>query len=313
MSLRLRVERKAMEQTAGSMSNGKSIRLFLVDGTPQGLITAQMANWSGQILAAPRQRIGGLLNRPEVSRTGIYILVGADPDRAGGLLAYVGEADDVAARLRHHVRTPAKDFFERVAVVVCAANSLTKGHVRYVEAQLIKLIQRSGATLANDTAPDFQRLPEADRADMDHFVANAVGVLPLVGFDLFRRSVSSVGADHQAEAAELFVFSTGGATAQARETDDGFIVVAGSTAKGTASDTFPKGYVVLRDQLLRDGSLVADERGELYRFITDVRFSSPSAAASIVAARNASGPIEWKVAETGQTYREWREVQLAPQ
>ncbi len=295
------------------MSNGKSIKLFLVDGTPHGLITAQMGNWSGQIFASPRQRIGDLLKRPEVSRTGIYLLIGADPDRAGGLLAYVGEADDVAARLRHHLRTPAKDFFERVAIIVCSANSLTKGHVRYVEGQLIKRIQSADVSLTNDTAPDFQRLPEADRVDMDHFVANAVGVLPLVGFDLFRAPVSEAGAEGQPDAHDIFTFSTGGVSAQARETDEGFVVLARSTAKSTASDTFPKGYAALRDQLLADGKLVADERSELYRFVADVCFSSPSAAASIVAARSASGPIEWKLASTGQTYREWREDQLTHQ
>jgi len=45
-------------------------------------------------------------------------------------------------------------------------------------------------------------------------------------------------------------------------------------------------------------------------FTTDVTFASPSAAASIVAARSASGPREWKVRGTGQTYRDWRAVRL---
>ncbi len=45
-------------------------------------------------------------------------------------------------------------------------------------------------------------------------------------------------------------------------------------------------------------------------FAADMAFASPSAAASIVAARSASGPREWKVAGTGQSYRDWRAERL---
>ena len=31
------------------MSPGRSIRLFLVDGTPNGLLTAEIMNWTGHV------------------------------------------------------------------------------------------------------------------------------------------------------------------------------------------------------------------------------------------------------------------------
>ena len=31
------------------MTQGRSIRLFLVDGTPNGLLTAEIMSWSGQV------------------------------------------------------------------------------------------------------------------------------------------------------------------------------------------------------------------------------------------------------------------------
>ena len=43
-----------------------------------------------------------------------------------------------------------------------------------------------------------------------------------------------------------------------------------------------------------------------YRFATDVAFSSPSAAAAIVAGRSASGPISWCIPITGKTYKDWK-------
>jgi hypothetical protein len=110
----------------------------------------------------------------------------------------------------------------------------------------------------------------------------------------------------------MFRFATSGAVATARETEDGFVVLAGSTARRGQSGTFPAGYAALRQKLLFEGHLIDGEPGGVYRFTADFAFSSPSAAASIVAARSASGPLEWKLEASGQTYREWRERRGSP-
>lgn len=292
---------------------GRSIRLYLADGTPRGLIVAEIGNWSGKVLAAPRARLGELLKRSEVSRTGVYILTGPDLDQPGGTMAYIGEADDVAARLRIHLRSGDKDFFDRLSVVVSSDDNLTKAHARFLESRLMKLVRQAGAaSLTNGTDPDFQRLPEADRADMEFFVEQVTLTLPIVGFDLFRRSPREAAASDtsNADVGAMFVFATAGASATARETDDGFVVLVGSTARRTPSETFPAGYLALRDQLIVDGRLVDGPTPDIFTFATDVVFSSPSAAASIVAARSASGPREWKIANTGQMYKDWKAAGL---
>jgi hypothetical protein len=132
-------------------------------------------------------------------------------------------------------------------------------------------------------------------------------ILTLMGFDLFRpRHAIATASVAGAESSPIFTFSTGGASARSRETDDGFVVLAGSTAKAAISPTFQAGYRALRDRLVADGSLAPAASADLLAFTTDVVFASPSAAAAIVAGRSASGPIEWKVVETGQLYRDWR-------
>lgn len=291
-------------------TGGRSVKLFLADGTAHGIVIAEIGNWTGKVLAAPRGRLDDLLRRPEAGRTGIYVLLGPDPER-DGLLAYVGEADDIAARMRNHLRSEAKDFADRFAFIVSADENLTKAHARYLEGRLIRLVKDGGnVQLTNDTAPDFQRLPEADKADMDYFLAQVTLVLPLVGFDLFGRPR---GARHSSSIHEgaIFAFSPNGASARAQETDEGFVVLAGSTARRTPSGTFPAGYAVLRAKLLANGQMVDASSPDLYSFAADVVFSSPSAAASIVAARSASGPLEWKL-DTGQNYRDWRLAGLSP-
>lgn len=213
--------------------------------------------------------------------------------------------------MRTHLLSDTKDFFDRVAFVVSSDESLTKAHARYLESRLIRLTMEAGTVaLTNSTTPDFQRLPEADRSDMEAFVDQLRIVLPLVGFDLFRPRHPQSVAIQQAGASPIFAFSTGGASAKARETEDGFVVLAGSTAKLATSATFQAGYRVLRERLQADGSLVTGASPELLLFAADVGFASPSAAAAIIAGRSASGPLEWKVLQTGQTYRGWRAATL---
>lgn len=37
------------------MTQGRSLRLFLVDGTPNGLLTAEIMNWTGHVLSGGQE------------------------------------------------------------------------------------------------------------------------------------------------------------------------------------------------------------------------------------------------------------------
>ena len=86
------------------MTHGKSIKLFLVDGSINGILTAEIINWTGHVLSAPRTKLLDLIQREECARTGIYFLVGQDPEDSLPSV-YIGESDDVANRLKQHNRT----------------------------------------------------------------------------------------------------------------------------------------------------------------------------------------------------------------
>jgi hypothetical protein len=53
------------------VSVGRQIRIYLVDGSPGGLLTAEIMNWTGHVVGAPRSDLRTLLRRQESSRTGI--------------------------------------------------------------------------------------------------------------------------------------------------------------------------------------------------------------------------------------------------
>lgn len=113
------------------MSTGKSVRLFLADGTPGGLLTAEIMNWTGHLVTAPRSDLGSLLKRSEPARTGVYILIGDDPAAVAGTRAYIGEGDDVGKRLAQHARPEeqgGKDFWDQVVIITSKDANLTKAH-----------------------------------------------------------------------------------------------------------------------------------------------------------------------------------------
>ena len=77
--------------------SGKQIKLFLVDGSAGGLTTAEITNWTGHVLSAPRSELADLLKREEAQRTGAYLLMGEDEAVVGNTRCYIGEADVVLA------------------------------------------------------------------------------------------------------------------------------------------------------------------------------------------------------------------------
>lgn len=298
------------------MSAGKSVRLFLADGTPGGLLTAEIMNWTGHVVAAPRSDLAALLKRPEATRTGIYLLLGDDPDSLGGQMAYVGEGDDVSKRLYQHARSEdqnGKDFWDRAIVLTSKDTNLTKAHARYLESRFITLaLQASRARLTNGTAPSPIVLPEADVSDMEYFIEQAKIVLPVLGVNIFRSPRPAVvpsTAKPTAARTDSPVFEMSlkkfGIAARAQEFDGEFTVLEGSDARLKWTGVVGHSYKGLREKLEQDGTLVPQADGTSMRFTRNQVFASPSAAAAIVAGRTANGRVEWLVRGTRRTYGQW--------
>jgi hypothetical protein len=76
-----------------------TIKLFLPHGDAKSLRTAEISNWTGKAIAAPRTELDDLLRREELDKAGIYILSGVDP-LSGSPRAYIGEAEVIRDRLK---------------------------------------------------------------------------------------------------------------------------------------------------------------------------------------------------------------------
>lgn len=303
------------------MTQGRSIRLFLVDGTPNGLLTAEIMNWTGHVLTGPRSKLSELVQRPECGRTGIYFLVGPDPENSLRPVVYIGESDDVSTRLKQHNRPEGapgggKDFWEKVCLVTSKDQNLTKAHVKFLESLLIRAAGDVGrCKLINGTAHEYINLPESDRADMAFFIEQIRTVLPVLGFDFLRETsrpsrLIQPDAIDTPEKSPRFSFEMPRHQIQAtgQEIDGEFYVLEGSLSRGKWTGV-ASGYQSLYEQLCEDGVLVEAKDG-LRQFASDYAFSSPSAAAAAVSGRSANGRISWKVENSSQTYGDWQDQQV---
>ena len=137
---------------------GKTIRIYLADGDPNGIRTAEIINWTGNVLVAPRTQLSKFAKRDEAKRTGVYCLVGPDPENPLRDVVYVGEGDNVLKRLKKHDKE--KDFWTRFFVVTSKDQNLTKSHVRYLESRMIATGRQTGrAKINNATTPPLPPLP----------------------------------------------------------------------------------------------------------------------------------------------------------
>ncbi|WP_198368521.1 GIY-YIG nuclease family protein [Roseomonas rosulenta] len=299
---------------------GRSLELYYIDGRPDGMLTAELFNWTGHVLMAPRTQIAAALRRPEASYAGIYLLIG---ELDGEPRAYVGEGEDISARIRAH--DTAKDWWTTAVLITTAGNKLNKAHVRYLEARLIAEARAIGRVpLDNSTSPPRPSLSEAETAKMEAFLENLLIVLPAVRVDMFIRRtrpavalsgpVSGLTAPTpvptSAPSARFVLESRRhGIKATATLTDGEFIVEANSRARLRWEGQANHNYAPLHDELSRAGILAAE--GEHCRFTENYAFRSPSAAAAVVLGRQANGPNEWRDEASGMTYREWEAHQLS--
>ncbi|PJE30055.1 hypothetical protein PSM7751_03309 [Pseudooceanicola marinus] len=291
------------------MTTGRSVRLYLAEGTPTGIVTAEIVNWTGHVLSAPRSKLNVALNRSELKRTGVYILYGSPLD-SDLPVVYVGEGDDISLRLQSHARDDEKDYWERFIAVTNKDMNLTKAHVKYLEGRMIGLLRDAKkCETKNRTEPTFDKLPEADIADMESFLEAIQLVLPVVGVDFFRKATTKMPRETGAESVEkpefLLVHAGKGINARAREEDGEFVVLEGSYGDLNETVSFSQKLKAFRDQVLESGRAQTLDDGR-FRLTEDVAFSSPSAAAVFLFGTSRNGRTDWLVSGTRETYGDWR-------
>ena len=291
---------------------GRTLKLHLINGSPTGVIKAELVGWTGVALTAPRTELPMLINRKEANGTCIYFLKGRDLEKPEYTRIYVGETDNIGQRLRDHVRNSDKEFCTHVCLITSKDDLLTKAHGLYLEERIIRMIRDiapdriilDNIKLPKKAEQDSNRLPESEIDDMERFLLETEVLLPPLGYDILR--IPDVG---DSAVKDTFILSAKKVKARAREASGHFIVLKGSLACMEETDSLSASARNRRQALIKDGALDKREGGQ-YEFTRDVRFNSPSGAADVICAVSTSGPAYWKHEVEGITYKEWDEKRL---
>jgi len=282
------------------MSIGKTIRIYLDDGSVSGIRHAEIVNWTGQAVSSPRSKIKSLASWEESKKPGVYFLFGVD-EESGEDAVYIGEAENVFDRLQNHLAN--KDFWNEVVFFTSKDENLTKSHVKYLESRLVLLAKLYARhVVLNGNEPQLPVLPRGDRDAMDEFVANLKILLGVVGYKTLesieqRKTEIIIEQEDQtlespnSDVLELFL-KVKGIKAQAHLTDEGIVVLTASHVSKDVKDSLSAGYKKLREQLIQNGTLQETNNG--YVFTKNKLFKSPSQAAAIIVGYSINGRHHWQ-------------------
>lgn len=284
---------------------GKKLTVYLIDGTDNSPRTIEIGNWSGKAIYTPRSNLLQLINRPEFEKQGVYILKSDPKTEEYVERIYIGEAEVIGKRLIQHINNPEKDFKECI-IFTSKDDMLTKSHIKYIESRLVKLANEAkNSEIENGNIPNEPKLSEADISDMEGFIDQIKLILPIAGFQFL---ISNIVTNENKKRVEndminsvKYYLKSKNISAELFETNEGYIVLKGSTSMKEESKSISENWIKMRKRFINSGIL--KDSGDKYEFMEDTIFSSLSAAAAIVLGRQAAGPNEWKD-ENGKSYKE---------
>lgn len=279
---------------------GKTIKLFLIDGDPNGRMTCELSNWTGKAYKIPRIKVKDCADRPDLTNPGVYLLFGKD--ETGKDLVYIGEAEMVLKRLTQQLNQ--KDFWNEAIVFISKDENLNKAHIKYLENGLFELAKSINRyQIENSTIPTQSSIAESDRAEMEEYIENVRMLVNTLGHKVFDEKRDLKPKRKQKT---FFIQAARGADAEGEPTADGFVVLKGSKAAGSTVASMTQNFISLRIKLIDQEAIV--QKGDSLVFTDDFIFTSPSTAASIVLGRNANGLTEWKL-KNGMTLKEHESYQ----
>ncbi len=269
------------------MKDTATVKIFLVQGSPSSVRTAEISNWTGKAVAGPRSQIEDILKRDEAGSPGVYFLTGINPE-TGRDKVYIGEAEVIKNRIKGHMP---KDFWKTIVFFVSKDENLTKAHIKYLEGKLIETARSVGRFELENAQSSGSHLPESDAADMDIFLFRMEQLLPILGQD-FLKPVTK--RETKRKKSDLMYCEIKNVKATGYQTDSGFVILKDSEAVLEERPSTQKyRYAANLRKTLLSESIVEEKENRLL-FISDYEFSSPSAAAAVIHGGQANGLTAWK-------------------
>lgn len=275
---------------------GKTIKLFLIDGEPNGRMTCELSNWTGKAYRIPRIALKASTDRNELKNPGVYLLFGKN--ETGQAIVYIGEAEIIFDRLKQHLAQ--KDFWNEVITFISKDENLNKAHIKYLENRLYEQARKTNRYIINNgSTPTKSSISESDQAEMEEFIENIKLLTNTLGHKVFEE-IRETKIQLPEKQKTFSIKAARGANAKGILTSSGFVVFKGSEIANSTVNSMADSFNKLRDRIINEGIVI--KKDDRLSFVKDYEFSSPSTAAVIVMGRNANGRTEWKLAN-GKTLK----------
>ena len=270
------------------MSYGKAIELFLVNGTADSLVTAELSNWNGKAIKIPRTEVVAC-ERNDIKGVGVYFLICQEDDGTDSV--YIGEGEIIQERLLQHLRDyqSGKEKYYWNTAIIFVGRDLNKALIRYLENRFVEIAKECGryAVLTKNTYKNTV-LKEAQIASMEEFIDNVKILINTLGYKV-------LVPVPQATNDTVYLYCKGNsASAKGFVSPGGFTVLEGSTISDhtvPSLETKGKSYYRLRNALIKEG-IIVDRI-----FIRDYEFNAPSAASAVILGHTSNGNVDWKAAD----------------
>ena len=272
------------------MKFGKTIKIFLIDGDPNGRMTCELSNWTGKAYKIPRIKIKECTDRDDLKNTGVYLLLGKDEE--GNEQVYIGEAETILTRLYQHLTQ--KDFWNEAIIFVSKDDNLNKAHIKYLENRLYETATSVNRyKIENNIIPTQSSISESDKSEMEEYLENIKVLVNALGHKLFEGKRENQNKATKPTAEFTLTNPRENANAVGVPTSEGFVVYKGSILSTTTTPKIPEGLKRVRDELIKNGKAILKDTN--FELIEDVVFNSPSQAAGVVLGKSANGLTEWRI------------------
>lgn len=283
-------------------SRPQTIQIYLPGGDPRGIRQAEVTTRIPQVIEVPRALLSDFFKMPESKQVAVYFLVGQGTETEDPKV-YVGQTSDMLMRFPRHNQE--KDFWDRALVLISKTNNLTQTHALFLEWHCLQEVKRAARyTTANGNNASRPYTPAPMESDCHEVYDTARTLLATLGYPLFDPVVR---VEPSGKTAELLYCKGSTADGRGYYTEEGFVVLQGSTGRRESVASIQKtADGRFRERLVESGVLRVE--GDRVVVTKDHLFASPSTAAVALVGRTANGWMEWKNAE-GKTLDELKRTQ----
>ena len=279
----------------------------------EGRVKCGLANWTGLAYKIPRDYFAQSDSIKETKNNGIYFMIGVD-EESDQPAVYVGQARQRSngQGLLGRIIEPHNSitYWKEAILLTTRDDYFGPTELCYLEHKLYKIAKEAKRYLVtNGNTPSIGNPTEEKQCELDEFIEYAKLVISAMGYkflipivpEMIKRKMSAqdVGVKEQQESdgigPHIFKMSYNGANATAALTDDGVVLLQGSSINEAMTNTCP-------ETVKKNRELYADKiiDGVLQE---DVLFKSPSGAATFVAGAHVNGKTYWQ-SENGKTIGE---------